>query len=239
MDSQLRIDIAAAVLFAAVLYSQVSRSNQQTVLSLILITMWAAALIGYVGYRYKLQRGINAKSLGSITADVVARNMAPANSTSYFVKRFPKGITHLVRNEVLTKIAKDLYFTRVFDKGRYQDIVMLLEKFQRTYMYILGGRYEPVSYIPAMVDVSDLVLEHIYSLYIVVPKQTKHMYGLDTHETLSQCIEQFTSLRRKMLDVVNKYKIKLLDVNFVDPSAQLPRAADAPFSPESARRLGA
>jgi len=63
----------------------------------------------------------------------------------------------------------DLRFVRVFDKARYGDLLLFMDKLQKTYMYILAGRYEVQSYVGTFQDLRESVSEILYSLYFAVP----------------------------------------------------------------------
>lgn len=242
INPRIRPEIAIAVLSTAVLYFQIYQASSHTVSALILITLWSSAIIAFIIYRNRKATTEDADKSAALISGTGSnkdtRRKGSSGSESYYVKQFPKlGLQNIVKNHILSDIGADLAFTAIFDKARYQETLLLMDKFQKVYMYILGGRYNCTSYIPTMVDISDLILENLYSFYIVVPSQTKHIYGLYPHDILKKNITLFTSLRRSMLNVVNTFSNKVV-ADYVNPVGDYPRASDAPFADENSRRLG-
>ena len=223
--------IGYIIIVFVILYFLIARSKQHTVLSLILITLWGIVIFAYLYKFYNVKKIDDIKTDLNIEKKNDNRKLkTSANSPSYYVKNFSnKPLKYLMKNNVLLEIIEDIKFTKVFDNARYNEILLLMEKMQKIYTYILGNRYEPNSYIPILVDISDLILEKLYSFYIVVPVDTKHMYGLKPHDVLNKNITRFISLRRKMLNIVNKYTKKVTNVNYTNVNSDLPRAADVPL----------
>ncbi len=128
-------------------------------------------------------------------------------SPNYPVKRAnPNGkLRYLPKNAIFMDIVKDLRFVRIFDKARYGDLIVHLDKLQKVYMYILARRYSCEQHIPVFVDLRDQVSELLYSLYVIIPESLKHTYGLTPYNTIEKNITDFTAVTRRMLDILKSF----------------------------------
>lgn len=127
-----------------------------------------------------------------------------AHTGAFSVGRFNR-LRFLPKNPALAAIAHDLRFVRIFDKARYADLLLYMEKFQKTYMYVLGDRYDLRSYTGTLMDLRDTISETLYSLVFAVPATFRHTYGFLPYPILQRNIEMFQALSRKMLQVTENY----------------------------------
>jgi hypothetical protein len=84
----------------------------------------------------------------------------------------------LKENPPLMELVRRLRFVSTFDPARFRDWIVTMNKLQKTYMYILGGRYHAGSYKATFDDLRDNVLETMYGFVLVVPPSFKHIYGV-------------------------------------------------------------
>jgi len=144
------------------------------------------------------------------------------------VGTFPKkGVKYLVQNAVLMEIATSFGVVRSFDRARYADLILLLNTFQKTYIYILMERYDVADTISTFTDLGESILELMYSLVLVLPEKFKHIYGVDPDKLVNENIAKFKLLRRTMTRVLESYAKKEAGVNAIPIS--LPSASDTPF----------
>lgn len=208
-----------ALLFViAFLFNVLSKRETSTILSIMLI------LIGmgmYYGFYYK-----NIIQKGESVLDSIVKNRIEATpSRSYYIKSFPpNGLKYLKENEKMLSIANNLLFLKVFDKGRYEDMLLLMDRLQKIYIYILVSRYECRQGINIFMDIRELLLNILYSFYLVLPMKTKHMYGLDPHKELDESIKNTTYLIRHMISVLENYARRDCKIPYLDQT--LPSASD-------------
>lgn len=136
-----------------------------------------------------------------------------ANTERFSIGRFSR-LRFLPKNPALAAIARDLRFVRTFDKARYADLLLYMEKFQKTYMYILGDRYYLESYVGTLMDLRDSVAETLYSLVFAVPASFRHAYGLAPYPIIQRNIEEFQVLSRKMIKIVENFARSRGDAHF-------------------------
>lgn len=205
--NNLRVEIAFGLVLFAILFFQIQQAEMKTILSMLLITLWAAAAWMYLQYKNKLVDTQEKKENKIVEDEHEKRLVAPELvTTNYYVKSAnKKGLTYLKRNETLLNIAKDLIFVKTFDQQKYQDLLIYMNHYQKVYMYILAERYPCQSYVPTFIDLRQNILELLYQMYIVVPKTFKHIYGVHPYETIEKNIQLFLKLSRTMLEVLENF----------------------------------
>lgn len=191
------------VFAGAILYYQLSRSSVKSLLSMLLMVIFVGGVFYYV------IRQVNAdKKTVQATSQQLQQSLEGRKemvSDAYPVKRVNGKIRYLPKNAVFMDIVKDLRFLRVFDKARYGDLIVHLDKMQKVYMYILARRYSCQQHVPLFIDLRDYVSELLYSLYLIVPETLKHTYGLNPHNTIERNVTEFTAVSRRMLEILKGF----------------------------------
>ena len=140
---------------------------------------------------------------------------------------FPKkGFKYLIENQSLVEIAEDIRVLRLIDNAKYSDILLLMNQLQKTYMYILAGRYNPGQYISIFMDIRDELLQHFYNMMFVMPTVFQHVYGVDPGEIVDRNTSLLTALTRKMADVLKSYAEKTKGLAHVPDVIQVPAPND-------------
>ena len=152
------------------------------------------------------------------------------------IGKFPKkGFIYLQKNQILIDIAIDLSLLKMFDRAKFGDLLVLMNQYQKTYIYILSERYYFESYFPTFIDISDQILELLYSIYLVMPSSAmKHVYDVIPYELIENNIQRFTVLRRKMIKILESFGKKQLGVKYIPEN--LPKPNDKSFD-EIKRRI--
>lgn len=213
----------------AILFNLLSRSETSTILSILVLMIG----VGVYSSAYFTQNKSIQSEIDTIIEKRMKQNERNATpSTSYYIKSFPvKGLRFLKENEKMLDIAKNLVFLQVFDKGRYDDMLLMMDRLQKIYIYVLVNRYECKQGLNIFTDLRELLLQSLYSFYIVLPMKTKHMYGLDPHGELDTSIKHITHLTRHMITVLENYARRECKAPYLDPT--LPTASDPMNSPNA------
>lgn len=192
----------------AVLFFQLSGFKVEKLLTIFLIIIFAYFVFYYLDTKSKQSVEANQVVENNINLEAEARK--EATTEVYNVATFPKQkkFKYLFKNKIMTEIVDDVDILRMFDRARYGDLILHMDNMQKVYIYILANRYEPKSYIGTFIDLSDKVLEILYSMVFVVPESLRHVYGLNTQEMMEANTKRFTALRTKMLRILENYAKK-------------------------------
>ncbi len=218
------------LLFLAISFNVISNSEQTTILAVILILLCFGIYTSLYGVPFRKETTLKDRSKAELDIDKAVldrtnRNEGAAPLDTYIVKSFPKtGLKYLPENEEMHAIAKNLLYLQVYDKSRYQDLLLLMDRLQKVYIYTLVGRYNCQHGLTLFMDIRELLREKLYSFYIVTPMKTKHMYGLDPHGELERSIAAFTSQTRRMIRIIENYARRECKAPYLDPT--VPKALD-------------
>lgn len=236
MQTSIVVSAAAALVL---IYNQLTRATNHTLLAMVVMGGFVFLAWYYVKDREATDTTASVKKLERMEADGRPSGRV---ETSYPGQRtlpasFPKkGFKFLRESQAFLAIVDDIRVLRLFDKARYSDILVLLDRLQKIYMYILAGRYDAGKYIGTFMDTRDAVLEQMYSWVFAVPSTFDHIYGIDPAQLIKRNIEQLTSTTRTMAQVLKSYAEKTADLPHIPDVAQLPAPHDT-FDPMNRLRL--
>lgn len=224
------------LIFLAVMFNMVRNSEQTTILAIILMMVGIGLYLSFYNQTTPYETEQKDRHKVKLNIDKTIENRIGKNEgaatpcKSYAIKSFPKtGLKYLRENEDMILIAENLLYLQVYDKSRYQDMLLLMDRLQKIYMYTLVGRYSCEHGHDLFVDIRELLREKLYSFYVVTPLKTKHMYGLDPHGELEKSIKNFTGLTRKMIRVLENYARRECKAAYLNPT--IPFALDPYASP--------
>jgi hypothetical protein len=228
-------EIYIVLFVGAVLFSQLVGKSSGSLMALILITLWGGVVVYYLYYKLQTvqtQAKIPALSLQKDYQERYEKTPQISNSNHYYIQKLHKtGLKYLIHSQELIDISFDIRWTRMFDKNRYQEFIATLDKLQKVYIYILGGRYYVESYLSTFNDLRQQSLETLYSFYLVVPNSFRHVYGLDPLKNLEQNVDRLTKHTRQMLAIVEKYAKLSVKVPYIPETKPYP--ANVYTSPNS------
>lgn len=227
---------AGVVLGLAVIYSYLSKATERTLLSVLVLISVTASIMYWQqtnstnnSNKYKEDTNDNSSGGSSIKsrhllADIKAVSF-PGNFT--LPENIPRnGIQYVSENGSFVDILKDLKPVKAFDKNKHMMLTLLFDKLQKTYMYILGGRYNPITHIPIFVDTRKLLLEEMASLALTLPPNFKHIYGISPDELISTNTSKTLAVTRLMLQILQSYSEKTKSNVYVPVDASLPAPTD-------------
>ena len=218
----LQNELVFFIIFGTILFYQLNSYSNERLLSIIVIIIFAVFAYYYMNARKK---EINEKNISiekKLNKEAELRDVANVENPN--ITKFPKEKFKFVfGNKIMVEILDDLDILRIFDRARYQDLILYMDNLQKVYVYILANRYEPKSYIGTFIDLSDKVLELLYSLIFVIPENLRHIYGINTEALMKRNTERFVALRMKMIKILENYakgehNVKYLPEVFPRPS---------------------
>lgn len=217
-----KVEILFFTTLFAIVFFQIQQANVQTLLSILLITLWGMILWYYLQQRELPREQPVATAILDKENDT-RLEVPEIASTNYYVKTAPKkGLKYLKNNDTLLKIAKNLIFVKTFDAQKYQEMLVYMNSYQKVYMYILAERYLCKSYVPTFLDLRQNILEIMYQYYIVVPKDFKHIYGVSPYKEIDKSIKDFIKLSRTMIEILENFCRLELKEHYFPPTLPMP-----------------
>ena len=228
-------DVALTILFGATIAYLLRGNSTELLLQIIIL-----GGLAWVSYGYLMSKSTKAKDTVKDTfghLDKIGKDRKETNFEIFNIGTFPKkGFKYLQKNAILIEIVLDVALLKMFDKAKYGDLLVLMNQYQKTYIYILTERYYFQSYFPTFLDLGDKILEIMYEMYFALPSNTlKHTYGVVPFELIEKNIERFTVLRRKMITILESFAKKQLGVEYIQES--LPKPNDNAFNEIKLRQL--
>lgn len=223
------------VLFTlAILMFLLRNSEQNTLLAIILLLVGFGVYMMIYPSKDATSSMVKDRTKATLDLDAAVserlQKEGAVSIQSYMVKSFPKtGLKYLRENDELLGIAQNLMYLQVYDKARFQDMLLLMDRMQKIYMYTLVGRYQCQHGLTLFMDLRELLREKLYSFFIITPLKTKHMYGLDPHGELDRSIRDFTNQTRRMIRVLENYGRRECKSPYMDATS--PQAVDPSASP--------
>jgi hypothetical protein len=193
----------AAILFLALIFFIISKYNSSVLIALIIIII----------FYYHIDNSIkHANATKKNRADDIVDNIDKGidtikelNTNNFNININTGNIKFLKKNKEFLDIIHNLRFVKKFDKTRYNNLIIYMNKLMKIYIYILSDRYDIYIYIPIFNDIINDILEILYSFVFVVPDRFKHIYGFNPSEEIDKSIVDFRTKLEKMLIVLNNY----------------------------------
>ena len=193
----------AAILFLALIFFIISKYNSSVLIALIIIII----------FYYHIDNSIKqANATKKNRADDIVDNIDKGidtikelNTNNFNININTGNIKFLKKNKEFLDIIHNLRFVKKFDKTRYNNLIIYMNKLMKIYIYILSDRYDIYIYIPIFNDIVNDILEILYSFVFVVPNRFKHIYGFNPGEEIDKSIVDFRTKLEKMLIVLNNY----------------------------------
>ena len=228
-------DIFIYLFFVATIAYLLKGNTTEILLQIIILAGLSWVLYGYLENKStSIEKSIDDRYN---YLDKIGKERTETNLEIYNISKFPKkGFIYLQKNQILIDIAIDLSLLKMFDRGKYGDLLVLMNQFQKTYIYILTERYYFDSYFKTFIDIGDQIAELLYGIYFVMPSSAmKHVYDVIPYELIEKNIERFTVLKRKMIKILESFGKKQLGIQYIPEN--LPKPNDKIFDEIKTRTL--
>jgi hypothetical protein len=133
------------------------------------------------------------------------KDIVELTTDNFYIKKNNKNVKFLIKNKEFMDILFNIRFIKKFDKTRYSNMIINMDKIMKIYIYILADRYDTNTYLPIFTDIKNNVIEIFYSLIFVVPNQFKHIYGFDPQTEIDKSLTDFRNKIKDMLTVITNY----------------------------------
>jgi hypothetical protein len=209
-----------SIIILAIIYYIISKNKDNILLSIIIII-----IIGYFIYTYIEKLSLEKKNKEDNDMKYINKNVSGDETTiskNFSVNVIPKEIKYLVKDKKLVNMIININYVKKFDKGRYADLINIMDKYMKIYIYILSDRYKSQDYFNHFIDLRNNILEILYSFYVIVPDKLKYVYGVNPIEELKNTIINFTSYSRHMISILEKYSKIEKKVEYLNDSKYRP-----------------
>lgn len=192
-----------AVFILALCFYIISNRNPSILLAIIIII-----IIGFYYFRnintYNDNLKTNYKNKIKLLENEFI-NRKEINTNDYDFKIFPTEIKYLDKDKELVDIILNIRFLRIFDEGKWTDLIFLFEKFMKIYIYLLGDRYKINSYFSTFINIRTSIIKELYSSFIIIPQKLQYTYNLDPFKELEKTIKNFIKHSREMIIIIERY----------------------------------
>jgi len=193
----------AAILFLAWIFFIISKYNSSVLIALIIIIIFYYHIDNNIKQANATKKNREEDIVDNIDKGI--DTIKELNTNNFNININTGNIKFLKKNKEFLDIIHNLRFVKKFDKTRYNNLIIYMNKLMKIYIYILSDRYDIYIYIPIFNDIVNDILEILYSFVFVVPDRFKHIYGFNPSEEIDKSIVDFRTKLEKMLIVLNNY----------------------------------
>lgn len=108
-------------------------------------------------------------------------------------------------NNVFLQIQDDMKYSKRYDIDKYNTFKLKLDKFMKVYVYILAERWDVILYMSTLIELRLEILELLYSMYIILPKNMKHVFGFNPLDRLKENIDLFHTTSLEMIHTCENF----------------------------------
>lgn len=190
------------ILFAIFFYILSKRESP------ILLTIIILFAVFYYYNSYRKDNEAQFKADNSRKEDKIrdeVKDVVELATDNFYIHKNNKEIKYLLKNKEFMDILFNIRFIKRFDKTRFSNMIVNMDKLMKIYVYILADRYDTNTYLPIFNDIKNNIYEIFYSLIFVVPNQFKHIYGFDPQTEIDKSLSDFRKKIKDMLTVITNY----------------------------------
>jgi len=191
------------IVLLGLIFFILNKLNTQVLLSLIIVIV----IIYFIVLRYQ-EEVVLLETSANNANNKIKKEVADINQIDtriFYIKDVSKKLKFLMKEPELLNILHNIRFIKKFDKSRYTNIIIHMDKLMKIYIYMLADRYDVNTYMPLFIDMKTSIMEIFYSLIFVVPEKFKHIYGFDPYIELEKSQNAFLIKANKMISVVRNY----------------------------------
>jgi hypothetical protein len=187
----------------AIFYYILSKNNSSILLSIIIII-----IAYYYINNYIKENDITNNTDNNIKKDNIKRevkDIIEVSNDNIYINKNNKNIKYLKKNSEFMDILFNIRFVKKFDKTKYSNMIISMDKLMKIYMYILADRYDINTYLPVFIDIKNNIIEIFYSLIFVIPNKFKHIYGFEPQVEIDKSLKDFRTKTKYMINVISNY----------------------------------
>ena len=191
------------LIILALAYYILSKNKASILITIIIILAAFYYINNYIKENEVRFKADDTKKEDKIRSEV--KDIVEVATDNFYINKNSKNVKYLVKNKEFMEILFNIRFIKKFDKTRYSNMCINMDKMMKIYMYILADRYDTNTYLPIFTDIKNNILEIFYSLIFVVPNQFKHIYGFEPQAEIDKSLSDFRNKTADMLTVIANY----------------------------------
>jgi len=193
-----------AILIIVLIYFIISYQSINILISIIIIIILSYFYINKIQDYDNTNKKAFKNKIATLNEDIKYRQYINDNN-NYYLKKFPEEIKYLYKDNVLLDIVLNIRFIKRYDSEKYTNILFHIDKFYKIYMFILSGRYDIEKYFNIFVDIRNMIIREMYSIYIILPSKMKYYYGFSSFDELKKSINNFMEYSAKLIKIIERY----------------------------------
>ena len=203
-----------AILIISLIYFIISYQKLNILLAIIIIIIITYFYLNKIN-NYNDNNKTNFKNtIDTINKDITYRQYL--NNDNYFLRKYPKIIRYLHKDTKLLDIVLNIRFIKLYDKEKYTNIILYIDKFYKIYMYILIDRYDISKFFNTFIDLRNTIIRELYSMYIILPMKMKFYYGFNSFNELKKSINDFMEYSKKLITIIERYGYQEKKIYYLD-----------------------
>jgi hypothetical protein len=191
------------IIILAIIYYILSKNNSSVLITIIIIIIVFYYINSYIKENDIAKNTDNNIKKENIQKEV--KDIVEISTDNFYIYKNNKNTKYLIKNKEFMDILFNIRFIKKFDKIKYSNMIINMDKLMKIYIYILSDRYDINTYLPMFTDIKNNIIEIFYSLIFVIPNKFKHIYGFDPQIEIDKSLADFRIKIKDMLTVITNY----------------------------------
>lgn len=209
-----------AIFILTLVFFYISTKNTSILLAIIIIIVIGYYYFNKIDIYDNLKSNILENKIKTINSDIKHREII--HNENYYLKKFPIAIKYLKYDEYLIELLLNIRFLQVFDNGKYTNLILLIEKLMKLYIFMLGDRYDIDIYFNTFTSLRTSIIKELYSIYIIVPDKFIFIYKINPFDEIKKTIHNFMHHSRRMLITIENYAYNYKNIYHLEDTKYKP-----------------
>ena len=191
------------IILLAIIFYILSKKNSSVLITILIIIVVFYYINNYIKENDIAKNTDNNIKIESIQKEL--KDIVELSTDNFYIFKNNKNIKFLIKNKEFMDILFNIRFIKKFDKTKYSNMIINMDKLMKIYVYILADRYDINTYLPIFTDIKNNILEIFYSLIFAIPNKFKHTYGFDPQVEIDKSLADFRIKTNNMITVITNY----------------------------------
>jgi len=191
------------IILLAIIYYILNKNNSSVLITILIIII----VFYYIEYYIK-ENDIAKNTDNNIKKESIQKeikDIVELSTDNFYIFKNNKNTKYLIKNKEFMDILFNIRFIKKFDKTKFSNMIINMDKLMKIYIYILADRYDINTYLPIFTDIKNNIIEIFYSLIFVIPNKFKHIYGFDPQIEIDRSLADFRIKIKDMITIITNY----------------------------------